>query len=65
LVATHGAVFQYHRDRQCRHVLLPAASRQTTSPPVDAKTVTWQSKDQTLNGKPLPDTKGIKMKRAE
>lgn len=31
--------------------------------PVDANTVTWQSKDQTLNGKPLPDTKQIKMKR--
>ena len=33
--------------------------------PVDADTVTWQSKDQTLNGKPLPDTKQIKMKRVQ
>ena len=33
--------------------------------PVDANTVAWQSKDQTLNGKPLPDTKQIKMTRAD
>jgi hypothetical protein len=33
--------------------------------PVDKNTVTWQSKDQTLNGKPLPDIKEIKMKRVE
>ena len=33
--------------------------------PVGADTVTWQSKDQTLNGKPLPDTKQIKMKRVQ
>ena len=33
--------------------------------PVDEDTVTWQLKDQTLNGKPLPDAKEIKMKRAQ
>ena len=33
--------------------------------PVDADTVTWQSKGQTVNGKPLPDSKEIKMKRAQ
>jgi uncharacterized protein (TIGR02246 family) len=33
--------------------------------PVDDNTVTWQSKGQTLNGKLLPDTKEIKMKRAD
>src|SRR5215467_12812358 len=33
--------------------------------PVDADTVTWQSKDQTVTGKPLPDSKEIKMKRAQ
>src|SRR5207245_2301596 len=33
--------------------------------PVDAKTVTWQSKERTAGGKPLPDTKEIKMKRVE
>jgi uncharacterized protein (TIGR02246 family) len=33
--------------------------------PVDDNTVTWQSKDQTINGKPLPDTKEIKMKRVQ
>jgi hypothetical protein len=32
---------------------------------VDANTVAWQMKDQTLNDKPLPDTKEIKMKRAQ
>ena len=32
---------------------------------VDADTVTWQSKDQTVSGKPLPDTKQIKMKRVQ
>ena len=26
--------------------------------------ITWESKDRTLDGKPLPDVKGIKMKRA-
>jgi uncharacterized protein (TIGR02246 family) len=30
---------------------------------VDADTMTWQSKDRTINGKPLPDIKEIKMKR--
>jgi len=33
--------------------------------PVDANTVAWQFKDQTLDGKPLPDTKEIKMKRVQ
>jgi uncharacterized protein (TIGR02246 family) len=33
--------------------------------PVDANTVTWQSKDRTAGGKPLPDTKEIKMKRVQ
>ena len=33
--------------------------------PIGADNVTWQSKDQTVNGKPLPDTKEIKMKRVE
>jgi uncharacterized protein (TIGR02246 family) len=33
--------------------------------PVDANTVTWQSKDRTSGGKPLPDTKEIKMKRVQ
>ena len=33
--------------------------------PVDANTVTWQSKDRTVDGKPLPDTKEIKMKRVQ
>ena len=32
---------------------------------VDANTITWQSKDQTVNGKPMPDTKEVKMKRAD
>src|SRR5438046_874727 len=32
---------------------------------VDGDTVTWQSKDQTVSGKPLPDTKQIKMKRVQ
>jgi uncharacterized protein (TIGR02246 family) len=30
----------------------------------DANTITWQSTDQTVDGKPLPDTKAVKMKRA-
>ena len=33
--------------------------------PVDANTVTWQSKERTAGGKPLPDTKEIKMKRVQ
>ena len=33
--------------------------------PVDANTITWQSKDQTVNGKAIPDTKEVKMKRAQ
>ncbi len=33
--------------------------------PGDANTVTWQSKERTAGGKPLPDTKEIKMKRAQ
>jgi uncharacterized protein (TIGR02246 family) len=33
--------------------------------PIDANTVTWQSKDRTVDGKPLPDTKEIKMKRVQ
>ncbi len=33
--------------------------------PVDAKTISWQSKDQTAGGKPLPDTKDTRMKRAQ
>lgn len=33
--------------------------------PVDAGTFTWQSKEQKINGQPLPDTKEVKMKRAE
>ncbi len=32
---------------------------------VGADSVSWQSKDQTLNSKPLPDTKEIKMKRVQ
>ena len=32
--------------------------------PVDGNTVKWQSKERTLNGKPIPDTKEITMKRA-
>jgi uncharacterized protein (TIGR02246 family) len=31
---------------------------------VDANTLTWQSRDQTVDGKPMPDTKEVKMKRA-
>jgi uncharacterized protein (TIGR02246 family) len=31
----------------------------------DGNTLTWQSKDQKLNGKPLPDTKEVKMKRIQ
>ncbi|MEO5914306.1 MAG: SgcJ/EcaC family oxidoreductase [Luteolibacter sp.] len=33
--------------------------------PVDADSITWQSKDQTVNGKSIPDTVVVKMKRAE
>jgi uncharacterized protein (TIGR02246 family) len=33
--------------------------------PVDGNTVTWQSTNQTVDGKPLPDTKEIKMKRVQ
>jgi uncharacterized protein (TIGR02246 family) len=33
--------------------------------PVDANTVTWQSKERTASGKPLPDTKEVKMKRVQ
>lgn len=33
--------------------------------PVDASTVTWQSRDQKVNGEALPDTKEVKMKRAQ
>lgn len=32
---------------------------------VDANTITWQSKDRTVDGKPVPDVKEIKMKRAK
>lgn len=32
---------------------------------VDADTVTWQSKDRTLDGQKLPDIKEVKMKRAK
>ena len=32
---------------------------------VDADTLTWQSKDRTVDGKPLPDVKEIKMKRVK
>jgi len=31
--------------------------------PVDGKTVKWQSKERTVNGKPMPDTKETTMKR--
>jgi uncharacterized protein (TIGR02246 family) len=30
---------------------------------VDAETLTWQSRDRTMDGKPLPDVKEIRMKR--
>jgi uncharacterized protein (TIGR02246 family) len=30
---------------------------------VDANTISWQGKDRTLDGKPIPDTKEVKMKR--
>jgi len=30
---------------------------------IDANTISWQSKDRTLDGKPLPDMKEVKMKR--
>ena len=33
--------------------------------PVDGETISVQSKDQSLNGEPLPDTKEIKMKRVD
>ena len=33
--------------------------------PVDANTVIWQSKDQSVDGKPVSDTKEIKMKRVQ
>jgi beta-lactamase class A len=33
--------------------------------PLDAKTVSWQSKERTAGGKSLPDTKETKMKRVE
>ena len=32
---------------------------------VDADTMTWQSKDRTVDGKPVPDVKEIKMKRVK
>jgi uncharacterized protein (TIGR02246 family) len=32
---------------------------------VDANTITWQGKDRTLDGKPLPDMKEVKMKRVK
>jgi len=32
---------------------------------VDADTITWQSKERTLDGKAIPDTKEVKMKRAK
>jgi uncharacterized protein (TIGR02246 family) len=32
---------------------------------VDADAITWQSKDRTVDGKPVPDIKEIKMKRAK
>lgn len=33
--------------------------------PVDANTITWQSKDQSVDGKPIADSAVVKMKRAE
>jgi uncharacterized protein (TIGR02246 family) len=33
--------------------------------PVDADTITWQMKNQTVNGKEVPDTKEVKMKRVK
>jgi uncharacterized protein (TIGR02246 family) len=33
--------------------------------PVDADTITWQMKNQTVNGKEVPDTKAVKMKRVK
>jgi len=33
--------------------------------PVDANTITWQSKDRSVDGKPLPDTQEIRMKRVK
>jgi len=30
---------------------------------VDADSITWEVKDRTLDGKPLPDIKAVKMKR--
>jgi hypothetical protein len=32
---------------------------------IDADTITWQSKDRAVDGKPIPDTKEIKMKRVK
>ena len=32
---------------------------------IDADTITWQSKDRTVDGKPVPDVKEIKMKRVK
>jgi hypothetical protein len=32
---------------------------------VDANTISWQSKDRTLDGKPLPDTKEMQLKRVK
>src|SRR5262249_28746256 len=33
--------------------------------PVDAETITFQSKDRSVDGNPLPDTKEVKMKRVK
>ncbi len=32
---------------------------------IDADTITLQSKDQLLDGKPLPDTQSVRMKRVK
>jgi len=41
------------------------ASSTSVITPVDADTITWKMKDQTVNGKEVPDTKEVKMKRVK
>src|SRR5262245_23224802 len=39
------------------------ATAPTVVTPIDADTVSWQSKERTLDGKPLPPTREVRMKR--
>jgi uncharacterized protein (TIGR02246 family) len=53
-ISKSNAVLQDGRKMEATNVVTP----------IDADTIKWQSKDRTIDGKPIPDMKEVTMKRA-